>query len=45
MKRLEIDLPDDVYQYLEIRAAIDDLRIKDGVELLLIELVKQKRRE
>ena len=40
MKQLTINLPDDVYSYIELRAAIDDLRASEGVEALLVELVR-----
>lgn len=44
MKRpLTIELDEEVYSYLELRAAIDDLRIKEGVEDLLSELVMTKK--
>ena len=39
MKQLTIDLEDDVFSHLEVRAAIDDMRIKEGVERLLTEMV------
>jgi hypothetical protein len=38
MKTLTLDLPDEVYSHLEIRSAIDDMRIKEGVEHMLIEM-------
>lgn len=46
MKRLEIELPDDVYHWLEVRAAIDDERTGEGVTRLLCYLVREweKRR-
>lgn len=47
MKQLVIHLEDDVYSFLEVRAAMDDLRIKEAVEGLLTELAmaKKERRE
>jgi len=39
MKQLTITLDDDVFNLLEVRAAIDDMRIKEAVETLLAELV------
>ena len=40
---LTLTLPEEVYLYLELRAAIDDDRIETGVERLLCELVQAKR--
>jgi len=47
MRPLTIELDDDVYSFLEIRSAMDDLRIKEGVENFLTELAmaKKERRE
>lgn len=39
MRHITIELADDIFNHLEIRAAIDDLRSKEGIELLLTELV------
>jgi hypothetical protein len=42
MRTLTLNIPDDIYNYLEIRAAIDDLRISQAVEDFLIEFVTAK---
>lgn len=39
MKTLYIEISDDVAHAIEVRAAMDDLTLKQGVELLLAELV------
>lgn len=39
---LTLHLPEDVYLFLQLRAAIDDDRIETGVERLLIELARAK---
>ena len=39
MRTLTLNIPDDIHNYLEIRAAIDDLRISQAVEQFLVELV------
>jgi hypothetical protein len=43
MKPLTIDLEDDVFSHLELRAAIDDLRVKEAVELLLTKLARNHK--
>ncbi len=40
MRRVEIVLEDDVAHRLEVMAAIDDVRLADGVERLLTHLVR-----
>lgn len=42
MRAVTIKLPDDVYSFLELRAAVDDLRVAEGIESLLVELVRAK---
>lgn len=46
MKTITITLPDDVAETLSIRAAIDDMRLPEAIEILLCELVQnfQERR-
>jgi hypothetical protein len=39
MRTIEISLSDYVYSHLELRAAIDDLRVQEAVALLLSEIV------
>ena len=40
MKLLTIELDNNVAHVLEVRAAIDDLTLKQGIEALLTELVE-----
>lgn len=42
MRQITIDLSDDVYSYLQLRAAIDDLRPKEAIEGFLTEIVGAK---
>ena len=42
-RTITISLPDDVAHDLEVRAAIDDLKLDEGVGQLLNELVKRWR--
>lgn len=42
MRTLTLNIPDDIHNYLEVRAAIDDLRISQAVEQFLVELVSAK---
>lgn len=41
MRRVEITLSDDVAHRLEVRAAIDGLRLAAGIERLLTHLVRE----
>jgi hypothetical protein len=43
MKQLTIELDDDLYSFLELRAAIDDMRLKEGIEALLDEAVHRMK--
>lgn len=43
MKQLTIELSDEVFHYLEVRAAIDDMRIKQAVEEFLSALVTARK--
>lgn len=40
MRRVEIVLEDDVAHRLEVMAAIDDIRLSDGIERLLTHIVR-----
>jgi hypothetical protein len=37
MKTLTLEIPEEVYSFLEVRCAIDELRIKEGMEKFLVE--------
>lgn len=39
MKTITITVSDELHQVLEVRAAIDDLKVADGVAILLNDLV------
>lgn len=41
MKTVTIHLPDEVAHRLEVRAAIDDITLTDGITALLIDLVER----
>jgi hypothetical protein len=43
MKQFTITLPEEIAHVLEVRAAIDDQKPEQGIELLLCELVKNWR--
>jgi hypothetical protein len=43
MRELTIHLDDEVYSFLEIRAAMDGFRIKEGIENFLSELAMAKK--
>jgi hypothetical protein len=42
-RQLTLTLPEEVYLYLQLRAAIDDDRVETGVERFLCELVAAKK--
>lgn len=42
MRKVEICLSDDVYSYIELRCAIDDMRVPEGLEKFLTELAGAK---
>ena len=42
MRRVTLELPDDVYSLLQLRAAIDDLRLEEGLTAFLTELARAK---
>ena len=41
MRQVTIQLPEEVFLFLEVRAAIDDLKAEQGIEDLLTELCYQ----
>lgn len=41
MKPVTIHLPDEVASKLSVRAAIDDLRLEEGIEKLLCNMVRR----
>lgn len=43
--QLTIDLPEDVFKFIELRAAIDDNRPATAIEEMLIELVTAKQEQ
>jgi len=43
MRQITITLPADIAHALEVRAAIDDLRVAEGIEQLLTYLVGEWR--
>lgn len=42
MRNVTITLPDTIAHRLEIRAAIDDMTLADGIALLLIHMVNNR---
>lgn len=40
MKQVTINLPDDVAHTIEVRAAIDNLRIEEAISNLLVHIVE-----
>lgn len=43
MTTVTLNLPDDVFKFLELRAAIDDMRVPESLEKFLTELVHARK--